>query len=368
MGLAPRTQELRLDAWDRGMESLAMLAPIPGRIAVLGLGNSVPGTVEAKVSVVRRWEDLGPHVKGTIVLYDTPMGEGLPTIAHYGEGAQYRVRGAIEAARHGAVAALVRSVTTRSLDTPHTGMMRYEDGVPRIPSAAIPTEQADRIARMVAAGTEVRLRLALESTTRADVASANVLAEIKGRTDEVVVLGAHLDSWDVGCGAHDDGAGVVEVMEAMRRLRALGQTPQRTIRAVLYANEERGLHGGRTYRDSATRERHVAAVESDLGGGNPLAWAITGTEAQRAWFGAIAAPTGLPVDATPGGGADIGPLEDLGTLLVGLRPDDTHYFDVHHTEADTLDKIDPAALSRASGAMAAVAWMLANAPAEPPKP
>jgi hypothetical protein len=321
--------------------------------------------VEGRVVVVRSWEELGPHVRGTIVLYDVPMRGDLPPRVAYGQVARFRVRGAIEAARHGAVGVLVRSLTTRSLDTPHTGMMRYEEGVPRIPAAAIPTEQAARIARLAARG-EVRLRLSLESRTRSAVPSANVIAEIPGDSPEVVLLGAHLDSWDVGCGAHDDGAGVVQVLEAMRRIRALGQRPRRTIRAVLFSNEERGLDGARAYLQGFGRQPHLAAIESDLGGGLPLAWAMEGTPAQRAWLLPIAALTDLPVDEEPDSGADISVLAAQGTLLLGLRPDDTHYFDVHHTAGDTLDKVDPAALARGASALAALAWELAQAPALEP--
>jgi carboxypeptidase Q len=176
-----------------------------------------------------------------------------------------------------------------------------------------------------------------------------------------VLIGAHLDSWDVGCGAHDDGAGVVEVIEAMRALAALGKAPRRTIRAVLYDNEEHGLSGGKAYAAAHGTEPHTVAMETDLGGGVPLAWAMSGTDEQRAWLTTTMAPLGIPVEGD-GGGADISTLEDAGVLLVGLRPDDSHYFDVHHTHADTVDKVDPDALRAATGAVAGFAWLAANAP------
>lgn len=368
LGLSVALEEVPLDVWLRGEERLVMLAPLAEELAVLGLGGSVgtPG-VEAPVTVLRSFDELGPAVAGRFVLYNVPMEEGTPAVARYGTAVAYRSQGATKAAAHGAVGALVRSVTTRSLYTPHTGGMRYEDGAPRIPAAAITPEDADRIARLTAKGIEVRLRLEMGAHVGPPAIDHNVVAELRGREepDEIVVIGAHLDSWDVGTGAHDDGAGVAEVMEAMRRLAALEERPRRTIRAVLFANEERGLHGGRAYDAAHGAERHVAAVETDLGGGPALSWSVSGTEAQVAWLRAAAAPAGLPVEADGGGGADIGPLEERGVLVIGLRPDDSHYFDVHHTRADTLDKVDPAAVSDASGRLAALAWGLAQAEGAP---
>ena len=255
---------------------------------------------------------------------------------------------------------LVRSVTTRSLRSPHTGATYYAEGVPKIPAAAVSTEDADRLTRELARG-PVRVRLELASATAPDAPSANVVAEIPGRTlpQEVVLIGAHIDSWDVGQGAHDDGAGVIEVMEAMRLLVAQGQAPKRTIRAVLFTNEENGLRGGLGYAAAHGAEVHVAAIETDLGGGRPEAWSATGTPAQIALLREAASGTGVPVEEG-GGGADIGPLKEKGVMVVGLVPDHRAYFDVHHTEADTVDKVDPAAMAEATGALAALAWRLAN--------
>lgn len=368
-GLDVRVEDVPLDVWVRGEERLTMLSPVEEDLALLGLGNSVgtPG-IEAPVVVVRSFDELGPEVAGKIVLYNVPMAEGVPAVERYGTAVQYRSLGATRAGAHGAVAALVRSVTTRSLYTPHTGGMRYEEGAPRIPAAAIAAEDADRIDRLVHRGVEVRLRLAMGAHAAGEATSHNVVADLPGaeKPEEIVLIGAHLDSWDVGTGAHDDGAGVAEVIEAMRRIRALGVAPKRTIRAVLFSNEERGLHGAWAYDAAHGAERHVAAIESDLGGGRALAWAAGGTPAQLAWLKAAAGPSGVPVEADGGGGADIIPLEERGVLVVGLRADDTHYFDVHHTRADTLDKVDPAALADASGRLAALAWGLANASAEAP--
>lgn len=357
------TEPVMVPVWVRGEESLEMLAPRPRQLALLGLGGTVgtPG-VEAEVVVVSSLDQIGPEVAGKIALLNRPMEDGPPMAPRYGTAVQARTRGPSLAARHGAVAVLVRSVTTRSLYTPHTGGLRYDPEAPKVPAAAITPEDADHIARLVARGVPVRLRLQLGAEERPEVQSSNVLAEIRGseKPDEIVLIGAHLDSWDVGQGAHDDGAGVVHVIEAMRQIRALGVAPKRTIRAVLFANEENGLAGGRAYAAAHGHERHVAAMESDLGGGRPLGWGATGSPEAMAWLRSHLAPLGLPV-ADGGGGADLIPLEERGVLVIGLRPDDTRYFDVHHTHADTLDKVEPGALAEGVAAVAGLAWQLANA-------
>lgn len=367
-GLHAWTEPVRVPVWVRGEESLTMLAPRARELALLGLGGSVgtPG-VEAELAVVERLEDIGPELVGKIALLNVRMEDGLPTAPRYGTAVQARSRGPSLAAAQGAVAVLVRSVSTRSLYTPHTGGLRYDPAFPAIPAAAITHEDADQLARMVARGVPVRLRLALGAQTLPERDSAQVLAEIRGAElpDEIVLIGAHLDSWDVGQGAHDDGAGVVHVIEAMRQIRALGVPPRRTIRAVLFANEENGLAGGHAYFAAHGSERHVAAMESDLGGGRPLGFGASGSPEALAWLARTLAPLGLPV-TEGGGGADISPLGAAGVLVIGLRPDDRHYFDVHHTEADTVDKVDPAALQEGVAAVAGLAWLLASAPDAPP--
>ncbi len=356
-------EPVKVPHWVRGSESLTMLAPHSRPMAMLGLGDSV-GTegLEGEVVVIRDWKELGPQVKGKIVLYNVPMPDSLPSIRQYGATVGYRVAGADKAAEHGALAVLMRSVTTRSLNTPHTGALRYSGKQDRIPGAAITTEDADLISRLRAAGQTVEVRLQMEAKTLPDALSHNVIGEIPGSdlSDEIVLIGAHLDSWDVGCGAHDDGAGVVEVMETMRLIAALKDKPRRTIRAVLFTNEENGTRGGKAYAAAHKAERHVVAIESDLGGGRPLSWGTKGSKEDMSWVSRVAAPFGLPV-ASGGGGADIRPLHEHGTFLIGLRPDDSHYFDIHHTHADTLDKVDPAALADGAAALVSLTWSLANA-------
>jgi carboxypeptidase Q len=357
------TEDVQVPHWVRGDESLTLLTPYPRSLALLGLGGTV-GTegLDAEVVVVDSWEALGPHVEGKIVLFNVVMPQGVPTARNYGATVGYRLKGADRASAHGAVGMLMRSITTRSLNTPHTGALVYSGGQPKIPGAAITTEDADLIARLVKRGTPVRVRLQLGAQTLPDAPSHNVIAEIPGRElpEEIVLIGAHLDSWDVGCGAHDDGSGIVEVMETMRLIAALPQGPKRTIRAVLFTNEENGIYGGKAYAEAHSGEQHIAAIECDLGGGRPLSWSASGSPTQLSWLRGAAEPLGLPV-TEGGGGADIGPLKASGTLLIGLRPDDSHYFDIHHTAADTLDKVDPDALAEATAAVVSLVWTLANA-------
>jgi carboxypeptidase Q len=362
---AVHSEPVKVRLWVRGRERAAMIAPVVHELPMLGLGDSVgtPG-IEAPVAVVHSFEELGPQVKGKIVLFDPQPPAGANAGALYGIFVRFRGRGASEAAAAGAVAMLLRSMPPVSLATPHTGAMRYDPAKPQIPAAAIPAEYAEWIARLAAQGVEVRVRLEMDAHDGGLVDTANVVAEIRGseKPDEVVVIGAHLDSWDVGQGAQDDGAGVVHVIETLRLIRGLGTAPKRTIRAVLFANEEHGLDGGKAYAEAHKAERHVAAVESDLGSGKPEHWGISGTAPQLAWFLTVAQPLGLPVELG-GGGADISPLRDQGVLLAGLYPDAERYFEIHHTNADTLDKVDPALLREGLTAVATLAWQLANVPA-----
>jgi carboxypeptidase Q len=362
-----RREPVAVPVWVRGEERLEVLAPAYRPLAVLALGGTVgtPG-VEAPVVVVSSFDELTPAVAGTIVLFNAPMSPALPAIEQYGAAARYRADGAARAAEHGALAVLVRSVAARSLATPHTGGVAYPPGVPRIPAAAITVEDAAWIARLAARGVAVRARLELGAHSLPDVTSHNVIGEIAGaeRPDEIVVGGGHLDSWDVGQGAHDDGAGIVQTIEAMRLIRRLGLEPRRTIRAVLFTNEENGQRGGKAYAAAHKGERHVAALETDLGGGRPLRWGATGTPEQLAFLARAAAPLGLPLGS--GSGADISPLGDHGVLLVGLYPEDGPYFEVHHTHADTFDKIDPGEARAGLAAVVGLLWQLANEPVATP--
>lgn len=383
-GLVTRAEPVTVPVWVRGEERAAIVAPREEPLRVLALGGSV-GTpkegLEAEVVVVSSWADLEAkkdRVAGRIVLYDVPF-------TGYGETVAYRGRGASAAARHGAVAVLVRSVTPTSLDTPHTGAMGYAADAPKIPAAAVTVEAATHIRRLVDRGETVRVRLSLGAETRADAPSANVIGELRGRErpDEVVVLACHLDSWDVGQGAQDDGAGCAIVMGAADLVASLPWRPRRTVRVVLYTNEENGLAGGTTYatQHEADLGRHFAALEADTGAGQPLGFRVAAgptdhPESKAATAAAIEAlrpvvalldSVGATALAEGYGGADIGPLTDRGVLSLGLSQDTSDYWPIHHTEADTFEKIDPVLLARNVATTAVMAWALAEMP-EPPAP
>jgi len=278
-----------------------------------------------------------------------------------------RGTGAIEAAKLGAVATMIRSVGSAPFRLVHTGAMRYEEGVPKIPAAAISEEDADLIHRLLASGETVRVHLELGCATLPDAESANVVADLRGRKrpDEIVLIGAHLDSWDLGTGAIDDGAGVAIVMETMRLLRALDLHPRRTIRAVLYTNEENGTRGGKGYKEAHENElaKHVVAIESDSGGARPKGFGVSAGAGAVDLVRAIASrlrPVGADDVSADGGGADISSLKLAGVPQMSLRQDSTYYFDYHHTAADTLDKVDRTELAMNVAAMAVMAYALAD--------
>ena len=373
-------EPVKVPRWVRGAESGRVLASERFRehpLALLALGGSVatpPEGVTAEVLEVRSLEEvaaLGDKVKGKVVFFNHSMSEA----EDYGKVAGLRTRGASVAAKAGAVATLVRSLATASLRTPHTGAMRYEEEVPRIPAAAVSVEDAELLHRLLAAG-PVKVELKLSSQTLADADSFNVVAEVPGREKprEVVLLGAHLDSWDVGTGAHDDGAGVTMVMEAARLIGKLKPAPRRTVRVVLFANEENGLRGGRAYAEAHAAElgNHVAALEMDSGGGRPLGVALRagpgGEELVRPWLRPLEALGAGSLLAGDAGGADLSPLVPARVPFVGVRVDSSRYFDVHHSAADTLDKVDAKDLARSTAAVAWVAYVLAEVPGVLPRP
>jgi len=375
-----RTEPVMVPHWIRGVETSRIVVPIEHTMATTALGMSVAtpeGGIEGEVVEVASFEELkvlGERVAGKIVLYNKPMVRNGGERDGYGAAVGMRGSGAVEAAKLGAVATLIRSLGTASYRLPHTGAMGYEDSVPRIPSAAIAAEDAELIHRLLAKGDTVRVQLVLGCRTVPDAPSANVIAEITGRErpEEIVLIGAHLDSWDLGAGAIDDGAGVAVVMETMRLLKSLGMTPRRTIRAVLFTNEENGLRGGRGYAEAHAGElaRHVAAIESDSGGGTPLGFGVSagpgGVEVVRSIAAALK-PIGAREVTPQGGGADIGPTRAAGVPQLGLRQDTTYYFDFHHTAADTLDKVKPEDLARNVAALGVMAYGLAEREAPLPR-
>ena len=368
-----RGEPAMVPVWVRGEESAQMVRPRVQNLPMLGLGGSIatpPGGITADVLVVGSFSDLtakAAQSSGKIVLYDVPF-------TNYGETVQYRARGAVAAAKVGAVGALVRSVTPYSQRTPHTGGMSYDSTVRRIPAAAITVEDAEMIHRLVDRGERVRVTLEMSAKTLPDAPSRNVMGELVGseKPDEIVVFGGHIDSWDVGRGAMDDGGGVVVAWEAVRLLKRLGLKPKRTIRVVGWTNEENGGRGGQAYRDAhrAEVDKHVLAIESDGGVFKPQGFSFTGSDAAVDMLKQIALlldriDAGAMVKG--GGGADIGPIMALGVPGLGLNVDGTKYFWYHHTEADTIDKLDPNEMARCVAAMAVMAYVAADMPETLPR-
>jgi carboxypeptidase Q len=365
-------EAVRVPHWVRGLETATLLRPLVHPLAVLTLGGSVgtgPSGVTAELLVVSSFAELearAADAKGKIVLFDHPMAITGDPGEDYGAALPYRTLGASRAARFGAVSVLVRSVTARSLGTPHTGSMHYADpSVRKIPAAAISVEDAELLHRLANRGLPLTVHLTLLPQTLPDALSANVSAEIRGRSlpNEVVLIGAHLDSWDVGQGAQDDGAGVVTVMQALTTLRALGLRPRRTVRAVLFTNEENGTRGAQQYARDHDTERHAAAFEMDTGAGAPLGFTTDGEQpflAEAREIAALLAPLGAN-SVLPGfPGEDVLALKPAHVPLFGVRLTIEHYFDVHHSAADTLDKVDPEQLKKTVAALATMAFVVAD--------
>jgi Iap family predicted aminopeptidase len=366
-----RTIPVKVPHWVRGRESAEMVEPLEKPLFMLGLGGSVATPAEGitadvvAVSSFDEMEKLGRRgVEGRIVLYDAPF-------VTYDQTVAYRRDGASRAARLGAVAALVRSITPRSLRDPHTGAMQYSTSDPKIPTAAVSVEDSMWIHGLTRTGQRVRVHLAMESHAEADADSADVLGEIVGREkpDEVVVVGGHIDSWDVGQGAHDDGGGIMAALEAVALIGKLGLQPRRTIRVVFWTNEENGGRGGVAYRDwaSTVGSKHVAAIEMDGGAEKPVGFDVGVRQPPSVMRRAEAIGALLKrIDAAkiePGEGeADIEPLMAQGVPGFGLRTVETHYADYHHSQADTFDKIVPEDFKRCAAALAVISYVLADLP------
>jgi carboxypeptidase Q len=365
-----RGEKVMVPHWVRGEESLELTEPVGRKLSMLGLGNSVgtpPEGITAEAVVVRNFDELdalGERVRGKIVVYNAPF-------TSYGQTVAYRGVGPSRAAKYGAVAAVVRSVTPVSLQTPHTGSLRYLDDQPKIPAAAVTIEGAELLQRMYERGEHPVLRLKMEAHFLPDAESANVVAELKGREkpDEVIVVGGHIDSWDVGQGAQDDGGGCIVSWEAVRLLKELGLRPRRTIRVVLFTNEENGARGGAGYRDAHKSElvNHVLAIESDIGVFRPTGFGLSeqASPRARADFMEIAKLlSGIRADHIDpdGEGTDIGPMMKEGVTGASLNVDFSHYFDIHHTQADTFDKVNPQELAACVASMAVMAYVVAEMP------
>jgi carboxypeptidase Q len=363
------TERVMVPKWVRGAESADLVEPVRHPLAMLGLGNSV-GTpregVRGEVVVVHSFEELDAKAamaRGRIVLFNAAF-------TNYGETVRFRSNGPSRAASYGAVAALVRSIGPDGLRLPHTGALQYTNDAPKIPAAAIASEDADRLQRMTDRGERAVVELRMEAHFDPDAESANVIGELRGRTnpDEIVVVSGHLDSWDVGAGATDDGGGCIVTWEALRLMKALNLRPRRTVRVVLWTNEENGGRGGLAYRDQHRAElsKHVMMLESDGGVFRPLGFGFSGSDRARETVRAIASLlTGIGANqiSTGGGGADIGPSLQEGHIPgMSLDVDGSKYFLIHHTQADTIDKIDPVEMAKCAAAVAVMAYVIADLP------
>lgn len=368
-------QDVKVPHWVRGKKEEAYIhvgkQKINVPIAALGgsIATSTKG-VEAEVIEVKSFQqlrELGKEkVKGKIVFFNRPMDPTkLNTFEAYGSAVEQRANGASEAGNLGAVGAIVRSVSTVQDDFPHTGSMRYATGAPLIPTAAISTNAANLLSDKLKENPTLTFYFRQNCETLPDADSHNVVGEIKGSEfpDEIIVVGGHLDSWDLAEGAHDDGAGCVQSIEVLRVLKAIGYKPKRTIRAVMFMNEENGLRGGVKYADLAKQnnEKHIAAVESDNGGFTPKGFGVVGRPEQKAkiqTWKELLAPYSLHEIGPGGGGADIGPLAQSGTVLFGYKPDSQRYFDVHHAPNDNFENVNKRELDLGSASMAAIIYLL----------
>jgi carboxypeptidase Q len=380
-GIPVRNEPVMVPHWVRGAERAGLVSHRDQNLVLTALGGSVatPASgITADVIEVTSYEHLEKLgrglIAGKIVFYNAAMDMSLVESGRafeaYSKAVIFRGVGASRAAEYGAVASVIRSVASASLRTPHTGSLRYDEKQPKIPAAALSVEDADLVHRLLARGDRVRMHLTLTPRTLPDVQSANVIAEIRGseRPEEVVLIGGHLDSWDLATGAIDNGSGCSMIMETMRVLNELEAKPKRTIRAVLYMNEENGLRGGRKYFENVVaREQlhhHVAAIESDAGAAPPTGFITTyeGKALEQLEQRARVLNRILPMKfvSSKHTGADTSPLVDAGVPGFGLVPDPRHYFDYHHSAADTLDKVDPKALTQNTAALAGLAWILAN--------
>jgi carboxypeptidase Q len=381
-------QPVMVPHWVRGQKEIGRIVNSKKmgsvELSVCALGGSVgtgPEGLTANVIEVKSFEELAGlgknQVQGKIVFFNRPMDPKLlQTFASYGGAVNQRGSGAIEAAKFGAVGVIVRSMGINQEDYPHTGGMRYDKGT-KIPAMAVSTKHADLLSRLLKDDKTFSFYMEMHCQTLEDSPSFNVIGELKGTEykDEIIVVGGHLDSWDLGQGAHDDGAGCVQSIEALRIFKSMGYKPKRTLRAVMFINEENGLRGGLKYAELAkkNKEKHLAAIESDRGGFTPRGFNITavpdstglakGQPPRRPGWDKLVSwkpllePYGLTDFSQGGGGADIGPLAP-NCNLIGFVPDSQRYFDYHHTPVDTFDKVNKRELELGSASMAALIYLI----------
>lgn len=370
-------QPVMVPHWVRGKQETAKVSRSNKKesfdLNICALGGSVatgPNGIKGQVIEVKNFDELRAlgetRVKGKIVFFNRGFDQTkMNTFAAYGGAVDQRAAGPSEAAKLGAIGAIIRSMGSGTEDYPHTGGLRYQANVAQIPAVAVSTKHADQLSAALKEDASLQLTVKTYCTTLPDAPSHNVIGEIRGSEfpEEIIVVSGHLDSWDLGQGAHDDGAGCVQAMEVLRLFKTLGIKPKRTIRAVMYMNEENGLRGGIEYAKQAElkKEKHLAAMESDRGGFTPRGFTMSGTEtskaAIRSWKPMLE-PFGLTDFSMEGGGADIGPLANQGVTLIGYLPDSQRYFSYHHTKEDTFDKVNKRELELGAAAMAALTYLI----------
>jgi carboxypeptidase Q len=370
-------QPVMVPHWVRGQKEITRI--INSRkmgtveLSVCALGNSVgtgPSGVGATVIEVKNFDELkqlgAKTVQGKIVFFNRPMDPTqIHTFMAYGGAVDQRGSGASEAAKLGAVAVIVRSMGINLEDYPHTGALRYQPDVKKIPAVAVSTRHADLLSKLIKEEKDLQLYIETHCEMLDDAPSFNVIGQLNGGEykDEIIDIGGHLDSWELAEGAHDDGTGCVQSIEALRLFKALGIKPKRTLRAVMFMNEENGLRGGLKYAEvaKANKENHIAAIESDEGGFTPRGFSMSASDAVknkiRSWKPAFE-PYGLSDFGHDGGGADIGPMASSGTAMIGYYPDSQRYFDYHHTPVDTFDKVSKRELEMGAASIAALVFLI----------
>ena len=370
-------QEVMVPHWVRGEKEIGKIVNSRKQgtieVNVTALGNSVgtgPAGVVGKVVEVQNFDELAQlgsaGVEGKIVFFNRPLDPTkINTFEAYGGAGDQRGAGPSEAAKYGAIGVVVRSLASRIDDIPHTGSTRYALNVPKLPAVAISTMDAELLSDLLADDADLGFYFETYGQMKEDKLSYNVVGEIKGSEypEEYIVVGGHLDSWDLAQGAHDDGTGCVQSIEVLRALKAIGYQPRRTLRAVMFMNEENGLRGGRKYAELAeqNKEKHIAAMESDRGGFTPLGFSLDMTDKpmkQIQSWAPLFKPYQIAMFEPGGGGADISPLKPQGVPLIGFVPDSQRYFDYHHTSIDTFDKVNKRELELGAASMAALIYLI----------
>lgn len=368
-------QECMVPHWVRGEKEIAKVMLSNGKeriLKVAALGNSVGSPaagVSGKIIEVHSFQELDAvkdQVKGNIVFYNYEMNSSyIQTFRAYGDAGAYRGNGPSMAAKYGAVGVIVRSLASNPDDHPHTGATRYNDSFPKIPAVAVSTNDAIYLSDAIKNKLVTKGWFKTNCAMLEDAKSYNVVGEIRGSTfpDEVITVGGHLDSWDLAEGANDDGSGCVQSMEVIRVYKALGIKPLRTIRAVMFQNEENGLRGGTKYAELAKndKKKYIFALESDEGGFVPRSFGITASSEQTAKifsWSKLFKEYGISEFTVGGGGADIGPLRPLGTAMVGLVPDSQRYFDIHHSELDVFEQVSRRELHLGASVIAGLVFLV----------